>query len=290
MEDVLNCASTLSKQILFLFHVYCADMFADEQLDFLVAITIFRDLIAMTDMGVESNQIEVAKHALSIIGTYVQPDGLMCANFEATYRAHLLRFAKKLKKELQQRTSSSPEAITDIDDDAGASPQEIDVLAGNYHQTFASLDIHPLTLTSASSESRSSVSANAAFSMLQDPNLFRDAFLSVYSMMLPIFIRFLSSFNRKKDVKHVCVGLPFSVEADWMLRWDTKLQVVTSYEQRLGTTAPTHFAHHSARVVSEDPLQIRQTPSNTKEKQMAQSDHPAQIAAGNRIHVEVIIH
>jgi len=229
---VLKCESNLAKQMLFLFHKHCVQLFNDEQLDFLVAVTIFKDFLRMKD--VENNKEELAKHVIAIINTYCERDSIMYINVESTHLDRLLRFKYQLQLEVLPHSQ-----------------------------------IQRIPTKESVSRSTSRRSMTPAVQLIkEETSLFEGAFESQWKMMLPIFIQFLNTLDKKNELKKYQVQLPFHLQEDWMIQWDEALEKETmrkKVKKRIGTAAPRTISHmallsYVSGAVNTD--EKRRTPSN----------------------------
>eukprot|EP00485_Elphidium_margaritaceum_P000284 CAMPEP_0202696596 /NCGR_PEP_ID=MMETSP1385-20130828/9887_1 /ASSEMBLY_ACC=CAM_ASM_000861 /TAXON_ID=933848 /ORGANISM="Elphidium margaritaceum" /LENGTH=732 /DNA_ID=CAMNT_0049352799 /DNA_START=33 /DNA_END=2231 /DNA_ORIENTATION=- len=253
-EDTLECEASLPKQILFLFHNHCQEQFADEQLDFLVAVTIFQDMLKMRDLEDKTMREQIAKHTIAMINTYCEPDGIMCINIESSIRERLLRFKNNLKMELIMEQSQHSRHTSYDDRLMIPTPQ---ASKGKGSSTTLSVSRAP-----------SKPSCPALSMLTEDVHIFQDAFGSVWRMMIPVFVTFLRKLNRKEKIKSYSVQLPFRLEEDWMLVWDKKLEKEHHHDnqRRLGAAAPVPRPHR--KQTSEHGVSLLEPiPAATKDQQ-----------------------
>ncbi len=106
LEEVLLCESNRAKNMLWQFHQYVDDMFASEQLNFMIVIKIFNAYLQNENVISSITR----KYISQIIDTYIDKDGVESVNISSTERSLLLRIKKKL---LTESNESKLDIITE---------------------------------------------------------------------------------------------------------------------------------------------------------------------------------
>eukprot|EP00483_Globobulimina_turgida_P003615 UN03621 len=98
LQEMLDAKTNLAKQMLWEFHKYTLQLFANEQLDFIVAVNEFRNLVKSRH-GFNSTK-ECKMCVVALCGYYIQSDSATCINVSGIMRKGLINIATKMKAEL----------------------------------------------------------------------------------------------------------------------------------------------------------------------------------------------
>eukprot|EP01084_Bolivina_argentea_P305575 527896_1 len=265
MSEVLKCDSNLGRRMLYQFHQYVENRYANEQLDYLLVVNIFNDYMQIDF----DNPQKIAQYALRIIDTYIEPDAVMCVNVSGTQRSRLLKIKRQLLFELKQyevvddrknadgtRKNSKDninviidtDIVPDLMDTGGAisDPDDNDKNKKKQKQ-IDSVQNTPVQSTPVRRHSRQFTRSTSLIKYdpstthgidIRNENIFSHSYEEVRRILLPLFTHYLSSF-KEKDEKRFNAQIPFKLQEDWMIEWSERLKKEKNVT-RLGDTVPQH--------------------------------------------------
>eukprot|EP01083_Nonionella_stella_P095895 269336_1 len=204
LDEVLNCKSNMGKQMLWHFHDYMNKRYASEQLDFLVIVKIYEVYLASSQS--DPDHYEASTYIWHILRSYIDQNAAQCINISAKQRAILLKIKHQMLFELQkQQQQPQPDAIAV----AGAvTPNDtLDIMWNSPSKP------EPKT---------ENVKLRSGLDITSE-NVFASVYTSVWKLVVPHFTNFLlHSFDVEKQFKYE-VKLPFKLNQNWSIEWDTML-------------------------------------------------------------------
>eukprot|EP01084_Bolivina_argentea_P295053 507869_1 len=207
LNEVLKCDSNTGRRMLWLFYKYMCDRFALEQLDFLIVIQIFNNILENKNTR---NSQNIARYILKIMDTYIRENAICAINVSGQERAILLRMKGQLMEELAATKNINNEQKNDnINNET---EQKSDTLYKYRNGTYKST----IDITKES--------------------IFEVAYMSVWRIVQPHFTQFLlRSFEPPKRPKIHNVRIPFKLNDDWTLEWDSRLLKQKSTQELIDT-------------------------------------------------------
>eukprot|EP01083_Nonionella_stella_P092081 257637_1 len=216
LNEVLECNSNVSKQMLWEFHKYIQDRYAAEQLDFLIVTKIYGHYLARTEIENidKSDPYRSAKYILRMINTYVDENGLQCINVSGTQRGVLMRIKHQLLFEIKMDRMEQHKQETERElEQAGAAATKVTTKGAGKDKTNKYLTKFQGDLRQSGLD-------------ITRENVFKSVYTSVWKLVIPHFTHFLqNSYDIEEHKKPKFeIKIPFKLEKNWTIQWDEALQ------------------------------------------------------------------
>eukprot|EP01083_Nonionella_stella_P031777 86988_1 len=246
LDEVLNCNSNVSKQMLWEFHKYIGDRYASEQLDFLIVTKIYGHYLARTEIENidKSDPYRSAKYILRIVNTYVDENGTQCINVSGTQRSVLMRIKHQLLFEIKmdriaqhkQETAREKQA-TAVHQEEEEEPLQVTVVTEDAakDEDYKSLDImwkdnNDAPVPDKKKKKPKKDKYLTKFELYQSglditrENVFKSVYSSVWKLVVPHFTHFLQNAYDIERQPKFDIKIPFKLEKNWIIQWDEVLQ------------------------------------------------------------------
>eukprot|EP01083_Nonionella_stella_P109518 319414_1 len=256
LDEVLNCTTSVAKQMLWEFHKFLEDRYASEQLNFLIVAKIYGQYLERNQLSAKPDKMQAARYILRIVHTYIDENGSQCINVSGKQRQILKRITHQLLIEIKEKRAEEDAKMKAQDSNENKDGEEV------------------ATAKKAKDDSPGLTAFDGARTGLDisTEDLFKGVSGAVWKLVIPHFTHFLQqNFDMEKKPKFE-VKLPFKLDKNWVIEWDEALmkEVETVY---LADAVPIY--NNSATLLSKLLAQY----DNVQEEPY----HTGQYASGGRL-------